>query len=97
MCSSFRYGGPRDRPMKPFVANEAIGRQPSYMTTRNEVVLLPIPFTDLKSRRVRPAIVIGRRGADHRFDKPLRREDAVNIAWRPRAAIRSLSAVDFRG
>jgi mRNA interferase MazF len=25
----------------------------------NEVILLPIPFTDLSSRKVRPAIVIG--------------------------------------
>ena len=32
--------------------------------SRNEVVLLPIPFTDLTSRKVRPAIVIGRSGAD---------------------------------
>jgi hypothetical protein len=28
------------------------------------VVLLPIPFTDLTSRKVRPAIVIGRKGTD---------------------------------
>lgn len=28
--------------------------------SRNEVILLPIPFTDLTSRKVRPAIVIGR-------------------------------------
>ena len=32
--------------------------------SRNEVVLLPIPFTDLTRRKVRPAIVIGRSGAD---------------------------------
>ena len=32
--------------------------------SRNDVVLLPIPFTDLTSRKVRPAIIIGRGGAD---------------------------------
>src|SRR2546423_1750889 len=32
--------------------------------SRNEVVLLPIPFTDLTSRKVRPAVVIGRNGVD---------------------------------
>jgi mRNA interferase MazF len=32
--------------------------------SRNEVVLLPIPFTDLTSRKVRPAVVIGKKGAD---------------------------------
>jgi len=32
--------------------------------SRNEVVLLPIPFTDLTTRKVRPAIVIGQNGAD---------------------------------
>jgi hypothetical protein len=32
--------------------------------SRNDVVLLPIPFTDLTSRQVRPAIVIGKNGSD---------------------------------
>jgi hypothetical protein len=32
--------------------------------SRNDVVLLPIPFTDLTSGKVRPAIIIGRNGAD---------------------------------
>ena len=32
--------------------------------SRNDVILLPIPFTDLTSRKVRPAIVIGKNGSD---------------------------------
>jgi mRNA interferase MazF len=31
---------------------------------KHEVVLLPIPFTDLTSRKVRPAVVVGRQGFD---------------------------------
>jgi len=32
--------------------------------SRNDVVLLPIPFTDLTSRKVRPPIVIGKKEMD---------------------------------
>ncbi|MFN3407715.1 MAG: type II toxin-antitoxin system PemK/MazF family toxin [Limisphaerales bacterium] len=32
--------------------------------SRNDIILLPIPFSDLTSRKVRPAVVIGRNGAD---------------------------------
>jgi hypothetical protein len=28
--------------------------------SRNDVVLLPIPFTDLTSHKVRPAVVVGK-------------------------------------
>jgi mRNA interferase MazF len=40
--------------------------------SRGEVVLLPIPFTDLTSRKVRPAVVIGFGGhADDLFVVPV--------------------------
>jgi mRNA interferase MazF len=32
--------------------------------SRNDVVLLPIPFTDLTSHKVRPAVVIGKNRSD---------------------------------
>jgi len=32
--------------------------------SRNDVILLPIPFTDLTSHKVRPAIVLGGQGSD---------------------------------
>jgi mRNA interferase MazF len=32
--------------------------------SRNDVILLPIPFSDLTSRKVRPAVVIGVSGVD---------------------------------
>ena len=36
----------------------------SMNCSKNDVVLLPIPFSDLTSRKVRPAIVIGKNGMD---------------------------------
>ena len=36
----------------------------SMNCSRNDVVHLPIPFTDLTSRKVPPAIIVGRKGTD---------------------------------
>ncbi len=32
--------------------------------SRNDIVLLPIPFTDLRTRKVRPAVVVGKTELD---------------------------------
>ena len=43
----------------------------STSSSRNEIVLLPIPFSDLKSRKVRPAIVVGVNGHGDLFLVPI--------------------------
>lgn len=55
--------------------------------SKGEVVLLPIPFTDLTSRKVRPAVVIGSStGAGDLFLVPissqLRNVDLALADWR---------------
>ena len=71
----------------------------SMSGSRNEAVLLPIPFTDLTSRKVRPAVVIGRSGVDlflvpisshiPNADFPLQdwRADGLNVPCRVKAQI----------
>jgi mRNA interferase MazF len=56
--------------------------------SRGEVVLLPIPFTDLTSRKVRPAVVIGH--SSHPGDlfvvpisSVLQNVDLVLQGWKP--------------
>ncbi len=53
--------------------------------SRNDVVLLPIPFTDLSSHKVRPAVVIGRNGMDVfliPISSQLSNTDFALTAWR---------------
>jgi PemK-like, MazF-like toxin of type II toxin-antitoxin system len=51
----------------------------SMNCSRNDVVLLPIPFSDLTSRKVRPAIVIGKQRSDV-FVVPISSQPA-NTDW----------------
>jgi mRNA interferase MazF len=53
----------------------------SMNCSRNDVVLLPIPFSDLTSRKVRPAIVIGKQRSDV-FVVPISSQLA-NTDWPP--------------
>jgi len=54
------------------------------------MLLLPIPFTDLTSRKVRPAIVIGRNGVDLflvPISSQLRNTDFLLKEWRGAALV----------
>jgi mRNA interferase MazF len=73
----------------------------------SEVILLPIPFTDLSSRRVRPAIVIGHSSfAGDLFVVPissqLQNVDVALLDWRsaglnvPRGIKSQLATIESR-
>ena len=61
--------------------------------SRNDVVLLPIPFTDLTSRKVRPAVVVGRNGTDLflvRISSVLSNTDIPLVEWSAAGLKRSI-------
>ena len=74
--------------------------------SRNDVVLVPIPFTDLSSRKVRPAIVLGTTphgdlllapitSQAHNIDSPLVHSRAAGLNV-PCGAQAQLATVDQR-
>jgi mRNA interferase MazF len=53
--------------------------------SRNDIILLPIPFTDLTSKKVRPAVVVGRNGIDlflTPISSQLPNTDLILTQWR---------------
>lgn len=53
--------------------------------SRNDVVLLPIPFTNLTSQKIRPAVILGRNGLDlflAPISSVLSNTDILIMEWR---------------